>query len=292
MTDGMRLLMTLRGWEIHRIFFRRIACVVLSMIVGMGTVTQADDDDDPPDEVAAQAARFEMPENQFESWMFQTLPNASAARAKLEKLLALHTQDVDRACQLSEAQQKKLQLAGRGDIKRFFERVDVVRRKFLLVRKDQNKVNEIWQDIQPLQLIFLSGLHGSDSFFRKTLRNILDDRQFEDYSRLARERQLFQYRAKVELVVSVLEGGLPLRDEQRQRFITLVVEHTKPPLRYGQQDYYIVMWNISKIPEATLKPLFDEAEWKALNRQFAQVRGMEQWLKQNGAIAKEEEQNE
>ncbi|MBI5759547.1 MAG: hypothetical protein HZA46_13595 [Planctomycetales bacterium] len=288
MTDGMKPLMTPQSWAIHRIFFRRIGSIAVAMFLAVGTVTHADDDDDPLDEVAAQAARFEMPENQFESWMFQTLPNASAARAKLEKLLALHTQDVDQACRLSEAQQKKLQLAGRGDIKRFFEQVEVVRRKFLLVRKDQNKVNEIWQDIQPLQLTFLSGLHGPDSFFRKTLRNILNERQFEDYSRLATERQLFQYRAKVELVVSVLEGGLPLRDEQRQRLITTIVEHSQPPRRYGQQDYYVVMWSISKIPEATLKPLFDEAEWKALTRQFAQVRGMEQWLKKNGAIAMDE----
>ena len=108
--------------------------------------------------------------------------------------------------------------------------------------------------------------------------------------RIDGERRKFQYQAKVELVVAMLENALPLRDEQRQKLINLIVEETKPPRSFGQQqDYYIVMWNISKIPEKTLKPLFNDAEWKVLNQQFTQVRGLEQWLKQSGALAKDEE---
>ncbi|MBC7818659.1 MAG: hypothetical protein IAG10_17355, partial [Planctomycetaceae bacterium] len=160
---------------------------------------------------------------------------------------------------------------------------------FLLVRKDQQKFNEIWQDISPLQVKFQAGLFGDDSFYHKTLRNMLKGDQLSKYSQIDGERRKFQYRAKVELVVAMLENAMPLRDEQRQKLITLVVEESKPPRSFGQQqDYYIVMWGISKIPEKTLKPLFNDAEWKVLNQQFAQVRGLEQWLKQSGALAKDE----
>jgi hypothetical protein len=203
-------------------------------------------------------------------------------------MLTLKIDDVDRACQLSEVQKKKLQLAARGDIVQFFEKVEVVRKKFLLVRKDQQKFNEIWQDISPLQVQFQAGLFGDDSFYHKTLRNMLKGEQLSRFSQVDGERRQFQYRAKVELVVAMLENALPLRDEQRQKFITLIVKETKPPRSFGQQDYYIVMWNISKIPEKTLKPMFNDAEWKILNQQFAQVRGLEQWLKQSGALAKDE----
>ncbi len=269
------------------------ACLVALSILGVGSAAFAqNDDDDPPEEALLgqpQVQNFEMPENQFDQWVFQNFPTATGARKKLEQMLTLQMDDVDRACQLSDAQKKKLLLAGRGDILRFFESVEVVRKKFLLVRKDQQKFNEIWQDISPLQVKFQAGLFSDDSFYHKTLRNMLKGEQLSKYSEIDNERRKFQYRAKVELVVAMLENALPLRDEQRQKVIALIVEETKPPRSFGQQqDYYIVMWNISKIPEKTLKPLFSDAEWKVLNQQFAQVRGLEQWLKQSGALAKEE----
>lgn len=269
------------------------ATFVLAGMLFSGTVAMAqDDDDDPPAEALLgqpQVQNFEMPENQFDQWVFQNFPTAAAARKKLDQMLTLQMDDVDRACQLSEVQKKKLQLAGRGDMMQFFEQVEVVRKKFLLVRKDQQKFNEIWQDISPLQVKFQAGLFSDDSFYHKTLRNMLKGEQLSKYSEIDGERRKFQYRAKVELVVAMLENALPLRDEQRQKIISLIVEETKPPRSFGQQqDYYIVMWNISKIPEKTLKPLFSDAEWKVLNQQFAQVRGLEQWLKQSGALAKDE----
>src|SRR5580692_11628476 len=45
---------------------------------------------------------------------------AGVARNKLDSALALRIDDVDRICGVTESQKKKLQLAGRGDIKRFF----------------------------------------------------------------------------------------------------------------------------------------------------------------------------
>lgn len=257
---------------------------------GVDSIANAQDEDDEPAAGAAQAqiANFEIQENQFDSWIFQNIPTAAGARKRLNEMLTLKIDDVDRACQLSESQKKKLQLAARGDIVQFFEKVEVVRKKFLLVRKDQQKFNEIWQDISPLQVQFQAGLFGDDSFYHKTLRNMLKGEQLSKFSQVDGERRKFQYRAKVELVVAMLENALPLRDEQRQKFITLIVEETKPPRSFGQQDYYIVMWNVSRISEKTLKPLFTDGEWKILNQQFAQVRGLEQWLKQSGALAKDE----
>jgi len=86
----------------------------------------------------------------------------------------------------------------------------------------------------------------------------------------------------------MLESGLPLRDEQRQKLITLIVENTKPPRRFGNTDYYVILWNVSQVPKDKLQPLFDDAEWKLLSRQLDQVRGMEHWLKQSGALDTEE----
>jgi hypothetical protein len=263
------------------------ALVMLCLMGLMGARVVAQDEEDEPAALAEPVAQFEIPENQFDSWVFQNFPDAQSARKKLDEKLDLLAEDIERACQLSESQSQKLRLAGRGDILRFFDQVEVVRQKFLLVRKDQNKFNQIWQDISPLQVRFQAGLHDSDSLFVKTLRNMLDDRQRVAYDKIDGERRRLQYRAKVELIVAMLDNVLPLREHKRQKFISLILEKTQPPRHFGQQDYYVVMWNISKIPEADLKALFDDTEWKILRQQFHQVRGMEEWLKQSGLLENE-----
>jgi hypothetical protein len=259
-----------------------VIALLWTLNAGTAAFAQIDDDDPPADVQEAQNARFEIQEDQFDAWIFQNVRNSTVARTQLIKSLRLHADDVDRGCALSEDQRKKLHLAGRGDINRFFEQVEIERQKFLLVRKDPKKFNEIWQDIQPLQLNFQAGLHGENSLFQKTLRNMLATEQLESFSRHEAERRDFHYRAKVELVVSMLESAIPLRDEQRQKLIVLVVTQTKPPQHFTQQDFNVVLWNLSKLPESKLKPLFDETQWKILTQQFARVQGM-------GALLKESE---
>lgn len=177
MLQNNQRLMTSRCPAIRQWREFSMAVLALAGMLLSGTVALAqDDDDDPPAEALlarGQVQNFEMPENQFDQWVFQNFPTAAAARKKLDQMLELQMDDVDRACQLSEVQKKKLQLAGRGDMMQFFEQVEVVRKKFLLVRKDQQKFNEIWQDISPLQMKFQAGLFSDDSFYHKTLRNML-----------------------------------------------------------------------------------------------------------------------
>src|SRR5205823_12624482 len=90
-------------------------------------------------------------DEQFDQWVFQQDRNASGARQRLESLLALQVEDIERACKLTKTQKKKLQLAGRGDIKRFFDRYETVKQKSQLLNNDEQKLAEIWQDIRPLQ---------------------------------------------------------------------------------------------------------------------------------------------
>ena len=65
-----------------------------------------------------------MTEDQFDQWVFGAPRNSRAGRNKLDSLLTLEVDEVCRTCGLSEVQKKKLVLAGRGDIKRFFDKVE------------------------------------------------------------------------------------------------------------------------------------------------------------------------
>src|SRR5437763_1756686 len=69
-------------------------------------------------------------DDNFDQWVFQQERSPAKARERLDASLALQVDYVDRACRLDDAQKKKLRLAGRGDIQRFFDRYETVKRKF------------------------------------------------------------------------------------------------------------------------------------------------------------------
>jgi hypothetical protein len=225
---------------------------------------------------------FAVPDDQFDQMVFQQDRNAAGARKRLDALLTLQVEDIDRACQVTGAQRQKLQLAGRGDIKRFFNRCDEVRQRFQLVRHDQHKVQEVWQEVGPLQRTLQSGLFHDGSLLHKSLRGTLTAEQLARYDAAARERRAFRHRATVELAVTVLEQGMPLLDAQRREVIALLTREMKPLRKSGQYEFYAVMYQLGRLPEGKLRALFGDARWKVMSRQLDQFRGLEPFLKQNG----------
>ena len=139
---------------------------------------------------AAQPA-FVMSDDQFDQWVFGAPRNSRAGRNKLDSLLTLEVDEVARTCGLSEAQKKKLVLAGRGDIKRFFDKVEEKRKKFDKVKTDQNKIGEIYQELIPLQVTLNSGLFNEDSFYAKTLKKVLSQEEEARYQKVVGRRSSF-----------------------------------------------------------------------------------------------------
>ena len=119
---------------------------------------------DAVEELAAQPVFMFANEN-FDQWLYRDLQNAAGARSRLDALLLLRLDNIVQACSLSDPQRQKLQLAGRGDINRFFEHIEELHRKFQLVKTDQNRIGEILQEMQPLQMLFQVGLFGDASMF-------------------------------------------------------------------------------------------------------------------------------
>lgn len=224
-------------------------------------------------------AGFEIAESNFDQWIFGS-QNAQQGMQRVESQLTLQVAAVDKACGLTDAQLAKLRLAGQGDVKRFLDDVAVARKKFMRVRRNRNAFNKIWQEIQPLQIRINAGLFGESSFFRKVVSRTLTDAQSSTYEQTLWERSQFRYTAKLQLVVAMMERNMPLRAEQRERFIELLKTETKPPKAFGQYDYYVILYQLTRVPDEKLKPIFDAAQWKVLKQYTAQARAMEAWLKQ------------
>jgi hypothetical protein len=265
-----------------------LTVAVLSIALAPGFIRAQDDvdvEDNPPAE--AQQQQFMVADENFDQWVFGGRGNAAAIRKRFDSQLILHVEEIERTCGISESQKQKLQLAGRGDIKRLFDRVEVLRKKFQLVKNDQNKFNEFWQDVQPFQVIFNQGAFGPGSLFSKTLKNVLSSEQAVNYQAAERERRMFQYRSTVEAVIGMLDQVLSFRAEQRQKLVDLLVDQKKLPRIYGQYNYYLVIYQASKLPEPQLKEFLDEPQLKALNKVFNQARGYEQFLKNSGYLPEE-----
>jgi hypothetical protein len=252
----------------------------------------AAEDDAADDAVVVQAAPvFMMNDNQFDMWVFGNR-NSGSGRNKLDSLLDLNVDDVSHTCGLSGIQQHKLLLAGRGDIKRFLDQVDEKRKKFDKVKTDQNKIGEMYQELLPFQAAFQSGVFGEGSLYAKTLRRILGEYEDSRYQEVVRDKNRFRYRAKAELVTAQLDQTIGFRDEQRRKLVDLILSETPPPKRYGQYDFYFILYQMGKIDREKLKPLFEEKQWVFLIRQLDQVRGMEQFLRNQGMLPAKDEARE
>ncbi len=275
----------------------RAALLAVSIAVliaaGHGPAARGQDfEDDAPEPVPPEARNeFVLNAQQFDQWVFgnSNVQGAPGARKKMDTLLSLQIEEMDRTCGLSDSQKEKLRLAGRGDVERFFDRVEEKRRELQDKSYEQNKIGELYQQLQPFQATLNGGLFDDGSLFAKIVAKALDPEQAARYESFNRERRTFRYRAKVEMMVLKLSRSLGLRAEQQERFVQAIIEETRPPRRFGQNDYYLVLYQASTVPEERLRPIFDEAQWGLIQRLLRQGKGYEQFLKTGGYVADAEE---
>jgi len=208
--------------------------------------------------------------------------NEQAGRKTIDSKLELQTNDIHLACQLTEAQRKKLELVGRHQAKQLFDQIAELRLRFERSKRTQQEVNRFWQEIQPLRIALMGGRLADSSMFDKVVRKTLTPEQLPKYLQVAQARQKFRQQAQLELILLNLDKQLPLRADQRDKLLALLQE--LPPVRSGQYELMALQYLASQQPEEKYKAILDDVQWKVMQLQFARARGMGQWLKQNGAL--------
>jgi hypothetical protein len=88
---------------------------------------------------------------------------------------------VDQVCRLTEAQKQKLCLAGRGDVRSFFDHLDELATQYQLARNDVEKVKRLTQEAQSLSRHLASRVFGDSSKFAKVLKALLTVEQMARY---------------------------------------------------------------------------------------------------------------
>jgi hypothetical protein len=227
---------------------------------------------------------FQLTPEQFDSWVFNGQINGKQWEPQLKTQLNMRIDFIDTVCKLSEAQKQKLTLAGRYDIKGFADQYEALKLQLQNKTYGQDKVNEAYQQVMPLQQVWNAGIFGEKSMLYKVLPKVLGPEQTEKYQQEELKRRKFRYMAKVKLTLASLENSLPFTAKQRQQFEELILAETPPPKRWGQYDNQVVLLQASKLPEAKLKEIFDDKQLKRLQTMLGQAKGLEQMLKQQGWI--------
>jgi hypothetical protein len=114
----------------------------------------------------------------FDRWLFadSRLPKEVQQRW-LERVLERKIEVTAWELKLSGPQQAKLRLAGRGDIKRFFDEVEDRRRDFERDRRNYKSGLAALRRLELLELTYLGGPFDDGSLFARTLHKINDDRK-------------------------------------------------------------------------------------------------------------------
>lgn len=108
-------------------------------------------------------------DQRFDFWVFGVKSDGPAARGRIEKLLERKLSAAHQICELSEVQQRKLAVAGNGDIKRLFDRIE--RCRILVRRWSKSEFNAQEWKLEPLHRAVHSDRFGYGSLFDKTLRH-------------------------------------------------------------------------------------------------------------------------
>ncbi len=249
----------------------------------------AQDDWDAEDRAAAGPARrplnrFDI-EMQLNSWIFGD-SNGAQAQQRVDSILTLRLDCIERAGGLSKAQIEKLRLAGRADAARFLRKVDAIKAEYKGVDINvwNQKIQDMWQKVQPLQAEFNAGLLGDKSLFQKVLEGMSRSDSSAPFVRQERERKKFRWQTEIELAVAGFEMGVPLTEVQRRKLLDLLFKELKPPQKFGDQNLYVVFYLAGKLDRGKLKPIFDDAQWRSVEEMFRRMEGLETHLRQQGYI--------
>jgi hypothetical protein len=261
-----------------------------------GSVCADEDDDEKP---VAGARQINITEQSFDQMVFgaalrgnrvlvengvrrvvaESLSATEMARKRMESAIDSEMQWIEGRCQLTDAQKKKLRLAGRGDIESFFSRAAELRAKVVGRSFDQQEYSEFSMQMSLLRMASQNGLLNDSSLFRKTLRRTLDEQQRADYQQLLRQRQLEAAETGLTVWDRVNNNnaralGVKLSPETRRKMCELIVAEGRLPESATPYMNYIVLLEADRIADQ-VRPLMDDEQWEAFQKLVAQAKRVE-----------------
>jgi hypothetical protein len=259
--------------------------VVILTIAAAATRARAQEDDEP-DEQAQLPGQAQFDSRQFAHRIFGS-ELVESARARLDIELQIQVRRLDRQYALTDAQKDKLLLAGQGDIKRAFDRVDELKQRFELLQNDHNGAADCWAQARNIHSDLAGGLFGPGSLLSKSIATTITVDQIARAEKRIRESQSGLLDAAIIEAAAKLARLLDLSRDQSESFKKLMLNEIRRPRRWGEAHYAYVMYRLSKLPEDKLRPILRDPQWKLLQELLKSWNNAESFLEKDGFVLNE-----
>lgn len=233
---------------------------------------------------AAKEPEFDI--KQFDSLIFQAIDSPENPLSVLEAQVDREMTRISQSIDLRDDQIEQLRLAGRGDIKRFYDRVEQARQRLRESneRSKQGETVDSHEIAMPLQASLRKGLFGRGSLFQKVVANSLDDQQTVTLQRqLARINEL-QAEGAVRMFVVKIGCYVPMTSVQRSKLTDILLENATWVRNDPHYSFLIVIYRFGKVPREKYVAIFDEKQMKAVDVLIQAGVQLGEHLKQEGVI--------
>ncbi len=249
---------------------RRACLYALVLAMGEAGQARAQDDFDVPEQsaevqqgamvrVVQQVDQQQAIARTIDQQVFNTFGGREKLRERLEAQLDLRLETVEREFALSPIQERKLRLAGHGDIERFYKEADALTRP--QPTRDPG-IRSVLLQARQLRARVLDGVLNEGSLFAGTLRNISRDTPKPESSKVA-DRQGRLQSNTIDWFARNMGRGLALTQEQEEALARLLNDRIHLPRNKTTYLYYYLMLQVGKMDEHALQPIFDEVQWLA-----------------------------
>jgi len=263
-----------------------LSLAIILAIAVANNPARAQDGEEPDSEVeplARPARRVIVHDRQLDQQIFQG-ESIESARARLNMILQGRVRWLDRQYRLTDAQKDKLILAGQGDIKRAFDAVDELRRKFELGKSERAGVIECFEEAQRIHSALEGGIFGPKSLLTKTIGTTITEDQKAYSDHLLTQYRSSQFGSAISAAVMQLDRLLNLTRDQYQRLKELLLSEVRPPWQWGESSYGYIMYQLSRVPEEKLRPIFRDTQWKFLHELLISWNDAGELLERDGFV--------
>ena len=192
----------------------------------------------------------------FDEWVFSN--KSDRFQNEIEALLESRVEEIRKRFRLAESNREKLKLAARGDVNRYLDELEELRRRFEASLKD-NKGIEGNRGMH-LATSEWALVRKEATRFRTRHRQLFDRNSlvWKVATRIAAEEDLKRRRLSISLVVREITSSVELDREQEQTLGTLLQGELRTTRVHKDLDTVLVGYKCSLIPVETLKSVIHD----------------------------------